>query len=79
LYDNVLDAEQRELFLEVDFTTFSTKEGILAEIERMQAVADQEEIEVKLQAISTAKGALKENGMTEADFETIRNSGIDWS
>lgn len=77
IYDNLSD-DEKELFLEVDLNTFTSQEGIKAEIARMQAVADKEEIEVKLKAISTAKDALKEDGMTEADFATIRDSGIDW-
>jgi hypothetical protein len=73
-----LDDEQTALFLEVDVNKYQTEAAIMSEIERLQGMADQEEIQLKIEAINNAQSALKESGMTQEDWTTIKDSGIDW-
>lgn len=77
MYDT-LDDEEKKLFLEVDFTKYQSDEAVRAEIERLQAEADAQEIQVKMTAASTAKDSIKESGMTQEDWTKVRDSGIKW-
>lgn len=77
MYDE-LDDEEKKLFLEVDFTKYQSSAAVRAEIERLQSEADSQEIQVKMTAASTAKGAIKESGMTQEDWTKVRDSGIKW-
>lgn len=77
LYDS-LDSEQKKLFLDVDFSMYQTTDAVKAELDRMQAVANATKIEKKIEVITTAKDSLKETGMTEDDWNAIKDSGIEW-
>ena len=75
---DTLDADQQKFLLEVDFSKYQSEEAITAEIARLQNIADQDAIKVKIEAINTAQSSLKESGMTEEDWIGVRDSGIEW-
>ena len=75
---DTLDADQQKFLLEVDFSKYQSEEAITAEITRLQNIADQDAIKIKIEAINIAQSSLKESGMTEEDWIAIRDSGIEW-
>jgi hypothetical protein len=77
MYDDLSD-EEKKFFMEVDLNQYQSTEAIRAEIERLQGIADQEEIEVRIGAVESAQSSLKADGMTEEDWTNIRDNTIDW-
>ena len=75
---NKLSPEEQKIFYKVDFDRFQSEDAIKSELTRLQGVADENEIEVKISAIEAASGLLKEDGMTTEDWIGIRDSGIEW-
>ena len=73
-----LSPEEQILFAQLDINKYQSEEAIKAELARLQGVADENAIEVKISAIETAQGLLKEDGMTTEDWIGIRDSGIEW-
>ena len=76
-YFNSLAPEDQSLFWQINFDTAKTEEAWKAQMENIKAKAEVEAIEVKIEAVETAQGALKED-MSAEDYEAIKNSGIDW-
>lgn len=76
-YHKTLNDEQQELFLQIDFDTFQSNAAIQAEMERLQAIADRETIDVTIGLIDDALDALgdKEGGSKE-DYQEIQSSGL---
>lgn len=56
-------------------TDGSTIDSLQQSMDYIQAKANEQTITA---AVEVASGALKENGMTQDDWNTIQNSGIDW-
>lgn len=75
---NELSPEEQRVFYKVDFDRFQSKDAIKSELTRLQGIADENEIQVKISAIETASELLKEDGMTTEDWIGIRDSGIEW-
>lgn len=76
-YLSTLSPEDLKLFLEVDINKYQSTAAIQGAIEAMQLEADGQEIQVKITAIGDALGALKESGMTLADWKKIQES-LSW-
>ena len=75
---NKLTPEQQKLFLEIDINKYQSENAINAAISMAQAEADKQKITVQLEAIGSIRESLKEEGMTEADYQAIRDSGFNW-
>ena len=73
-YLSTLSPEDLKLFLEVDINKYQSKVAIESAIQAMQLEADGQEIQVRITAIGDALGALKESGMTLADWQKIQQS-----
>lgn len=76
-YFNGLSEEDQQLFWSINFDTAKTEEAWTAQMNNLKAKAEVEAIQVKIEAVETAQGALKEN-MSEEDYAAIKDSGIDW-
>lgn len=76
-YFNSLSEEDRSLFWQINFDTAKTEEAWNAQMENIKAKAELDAVQVKIEAVETAQGALKED-MTAEDYDAIKNSGIDW-
>ena len=72
-----LNAEDQELFLQIDFNHAATKEAWDAQMNMLRAQAEQEDLQVKITGITTAQEKLKESGMTSADWQDIQTN-VDW-
>ena len=72
-----LNAEDQELFLQIDFNHAATKEAWDAQMNMLRAQAEQEDLQVKITGITTAQEKLKESGMTSADWQAIQTN-VDW-
>ena len=68
-----------DLFLNVDINKYQTIDAVKQAMAIGQAEADQDAIDVKINAANTALSTLKEDGMTEEDWLTIRDSGVDFT
>ena len=76
-YDN-LDEDEQEVFFSIDFDTIHTEEDLKQAIAKVQALADEEEIELKVSTVKTAKENLSED-MSAEDYTNYKTeSGIDW-
>lgn len=71
--------EELTFFLEVDLNKYKTEAAIKNAIEIARAHAAQEKIELNIEAADTALKTLKNDGMTTDEWETIRDSGVDFT
>lgn len=76
-YHKTLNDEQQELFLQIDFDTFQSDAAIEAEMERLQAIANRETIDVTIGLIDDALDALGDKGGgSKEDYQEIYSSGL---
>lgn len=76
-YHKILNDEQQELFLQIDFDTFQSDAAIEAEMERLQAIANRETIDVTIGLIDDALDALGDKGGgSKEDYQEIYSSGL---
>lgn len=73
-YLDTLSEEDLKLFLELDINKYQSSQAIKGAIEQMKLEAEGEEIQVRISAIGDALGALKESGMTLADWQKVQES-----
>ena len=76
--DQFLDQAEKDGTLQVVaqvITDASTIDSLQQSMDYIQAKANEQAITA---AVEVASGALKEDGMTQDDWNTIQNSGIDW-
>lgn len=76
--DQFLDQAEKDGTLQVVaqvITDGSTIDSLQQSMDYIQAKANEQTITA---AVEVASGALKEDGMTQDDWSTIQNSGIDW-
>ena len=76
--DQFLDQAEKDGTLQVVaqvITDGSTIDSLQQSMDYIQAKANEQTITA---AVEVASGALKEDGMTQDDWNTIQNSGIDW-
>ena len=72
-----LTPEQQTLFPKIDINKYQSEQALTLELQRLQKVAEQEKIEVKLTAIQSAQEGLSEDMSTE-DWENLRDNTLTW-
>lgn len=77
IYDGLSD-EEKEVFFSINFDGVKTEEQLRKQLALAQALADAEQLEVKVNVVREAKSNLSED-MTAADYSAFKDeSGINW-
>lgn len=77
IYDGLSD-EEKEVFFSINFDGVKTEEQLRKQLDLAQALADAEQLEVKVNVVREAKNNLSED-MTASDYSAFKDeSGINW-
>ena len=77
IYDGLSDKE-KEVFFSINFDGVKTEEQLRKQLDLAQALADAEQLEVKVNVVREAKNNLSED-MTASDYSAFKDeSGINW-
>ena len=75
MYNSLETDKEKELFWKINFKL--NEESYDEQLELLKQKAEYEELQVGLDAVTTAQGSLKKN-MSQDDWDKVENSGIDW-
>ena len=77
IYDGLSD-EEKEVFFSINFDGVKTEEQLRKQLDLAQALANAEQLEVKVNVVREAKNNLSED-MTASDYSAFKDeSGINW-
>ena len=75
MYNSLETDEEKELFWKINFKL--NEESYDEQLNLLKQKVEYEELQVGLDAVTTAQGSLKKN-MSQDDWDKVENSGIDW-